>query len=73
MVGADMKLNEIKEAVLAGKVVHWKNGAYRVVCDSIGQWLIVCPSTKGCWGLTWANGVTMNGDESDFFVVLESV
>jgi hypothetical protein len=73
MVCPDMKLNEIKEAVLAGKTVHWKNRLYRVVCDSIGQWLIVCPSTKGCWGLTWANGVTMNGDESDFFVSPESV
>ena len=31
MVCPDMKLNEIKEAVLAGKTVHWKNGAYRVI------------------------------------------
>jgi hypothetical protein len=68
-----MKLNEIKDAVLAGRTVHWKNGLYRVVCDSIGQWLIVCPSTKGCWGLTWADETTMNGKEEDFFVSPESV
>ena len=61
-------LSDIKEAVLAGKTVHWKTEAYRVVCDSIGQWLIVCPSTNGCWGLTWADGVTMNGAIEDFFV-----
>ncbi len=61
-------LSDIKEAVLAGKTVHWKTEAYRVVCDSIGQWLIVCQSTNGCWGLTWADGVTMNGAIEDFFV-----
>jgi hypothetical protein len=68
-----MKLQEIKDAVLDGRTVHWKNHLYRVVCDSIGQWLIVCPSTKGCWGLTWADETTMNGKEEDFFVSPESV
>ena len=63
-----MKLQEIKDAVLAGKTVHWKNRLYRVVHDCVGQWLIVCPSTKGCWGLTWADGVTMNGHQNDFFI-----
>jgi hypothetical protein len=61
-------LFDIKEAVLAGKTVHWKTEAYQVVCDSVGQWLIVCQSTKGCWGLTWADGVTMNGKPEEFFV-----
>jgi len=61
-------LSDIKEAVLSGKTVHWKTEAYRVVHDSVGQWLIVCPSTKGCWGLTWADGVTMNGKPEEFFV-----
>ena len=63
-----MKLEEIKAAVLAGRTVHWKNGAYRVVHDSVGQWLIKCEFNGHCWGLTWANGVTMNGEESDFFL-----
>jgi len=61
-------LSDIKEAVLSGKTVHWKTEAYRVVHDSVGQWLIVCQSTKGCWGLTWADGVTMNGKPEEFFV-----
>jgi hypothetical protein len=63
-----MKLQEIKDAVLAGHTVHWKNRLYRVVHDCVGQWLIVCPSTKGCWGLTWADDVTMNGHQNDFFI-----
>lgn len=63
-----MNLGEIQAAVLAGKTVHWKTPAYQVVCDSVGQWLIVCASTKGCWGLTWADGVTMNGKPEEFFV-----
>lgn len=61
-------LSDIKEAVLSGKIVHWKTPAYQVICDSIGQWLIVCKSTNGCWGLTWADGVTMNEKPEDFFV-----
>jgi len=61
-------LSDIKEAVLSGKTVHWKTPAYQVICDSIGQWLIVCKSTNGCWGLTWADGVTMNEKPEDFFV-----
>jgi len=61
-------LSDIKGAVLAGKTVHWKTPAYQVICDSIGQWLIVCKSTNGCWGLTWADGVTMNEKPEDFFV-----
>jgi len=73
MVGPDMKLNEIKEAVLAGKTVHWKNGAYRVIFDPtrgsvIAGFLIECVLNGDCIGLTWTNGVTMNGEEEDFFV-----
>ena len=63
-----MNKQEIQAAVLAGKTVHWKTPAYQVVCDSVGQWLIVCRSTKGCWGLTWADGVTMNGKPEEFSV-----
>lgn len=73
MVCPDMKLNEIKEAVLAGKTVHWKNGAYRVIFDPtrgsvIAGFLIECVLNGDCIGLTWTNGVTMNGEEEDYFV-----
>jgi hypothetical protein len=74
MVGPDMKLNEIKEAVLAGKTVHWKNGAYRVThSPRTNSFLIECVLNGDCIGLTWTNGVTMNGEEKDFFVAAEEV
>jgi len=72
MVGPDMKLNEIKEAVLAGKVVHWKNHGYRVIyAPKLNDFLIRFDYNDDCIGLTWTNGVTMNGEESDFFVAEE--
>lgn len=67
----NMTLEQIKNAVLSGNTVHWKTAAYTVIRDSIGQWLVVCPSTRGCWGLTWANGVTLNGEPEEFFVAHE--
>lgn len=62
-----MDLESIKSAVLAGKTVHCSSDSYRVVCDSIGQWLIVC--TNGwCCGLTWKDGVTLNGWPEEFYI-----
>lgn len=63
-----MNLDEIKAAVDAGQTVHWANRSYRVVKDSIGQWLIKCDNGY-CIGLTWRDGVTVNGKPEDFFVV----
>lgn len=63
-----MTLEKIKTAVESGQTVHWASGAYNVVKDDIGQWLIVCPSTGGCWGLTKADKVTLNGREDQFFI-----
>jgi hypothetical protein len=63
-----MTLSEIQSAVLAGQKVHWKTKAYEIVHDQIGQWLVVCRSTGGCWGLVWTDGVTVNGKPWDFFV-----
>ena len=63
-----MTLQEIKDAVLAGKTVHWATKAYVVVHDEIGQWLIKCLINDSCIGLTWRDGVTMNGNENEFFV-----
>ena len=63
-----MTLQEIQSAVLAGQTVHWKTKAYEIVHDKIGQWLVVCRSTGGCWGLVWADKTTMNGKPWDFFV-----
>ena len=63
-----MTLSEIQSAVLAGQTVHWKTKAYEIVHDQIGQWLVVCRETGGCWGLVWADKTTMNGKPWDFFV-----
>ncbi len=72
-----MKLDEIKEAVRQGKTVHWMNSLYKVVCvrqfnpekqidPQFEQWLIC---TEGSViGLTWTDGVTMNGKEEDFYI-----
>ncbi len=65
-----MTLQEIKDAVLAGKTVHWSNSAYKVInCD--GDWLIVYnqgEKNENCIGLTWRDGETLNGKEEDFKV-----
>ena len=63
-----MTLDEIKSAVDAGKVVHWKNYAYRVIKDKLGRYLTLCVMNQDCVGLTHRDGVTMNGKPKDFFV-----
>lgn len=63
-----MTLPEIKAAVLAGKRVYWVNPYYQVIHDKLGQWFIWCVLTDHYIGLTWRDGVTMNGREHEFFV-----
>lgn len=63
-----MTLNEIKKAVLQGDTVHWSSQAYTVIVDNKNQWMIKCTLNNYCIGLTWADDVTMNGKESDFFI-----
>ena len=63
-----MKLQDIKAAVLAGKAVHWKNGAYEVIRDGVGQWFIRCCLNGSLSSLTWADGVTMSEKPEDFFL-----
>jgi hypothetical protein len=63
-----MSLNEIKTAVEAGQTVHWANVAYVVVKDRLDQFLIVCKSNNSCVGLTWQDGVTVNGTPEQFFI-----
>lgn len=62
-----MTTQEIKNAVDSGKKVFWKSNAYIVVKDSKGEYLIKCTINNSCIGLTWADNVTLNGKESDFF------
>lgn len=62
-----VKLSEIKAAVEAGKTVHWQSPAYSVIKDSLGQWLIRCSINDYCIGLTWRDGVTLNGEPEHFY------
>ena len=68
-----MTLEEIKAAVLAGKRVCWSGKNYEVILDSIGQWLIRCVDNGNCIGLTWRDGVTMNGKPKEFFIDVKPV
>jgi hypothetical protein len=66
-----MNLQEIKDAVTEGKNVYWANKRYKVVKDKIGQWLITCDGGSAI-GLTHQDGVTMNGEEDEFFMLDEN-
>ena len=64
-----MTLQEIKTAVMAGQTVHWASTLYVVkYASAIDEFLIYCLSNDNCIGLTWQDGVTMNGSEDQFFV-----
>jgi hypothetical protein len=63
-----MTLAQIKAAVDAGKTVHWANEGYVVNKDRNGDYLIVFTSNKSTIGLTWKDGVTMNGKPEEFFL-----
>lgn len=64
-----MTLQEIQAAVMAGQTVHWENTAYVVkYAPAIDEFLIHCLLNETSIGLTWKDGVTMNGKEDQFFV-----
>jgi hypothetical protein len=63
-----MTLEEIKQAIADGKTVHCGNEGYVVVKDRLGQYLIKCTSNGHCVGLTWKDGITLNGKPEEFFV-----
>jgi hypothetical protein len=63
-----MKLQEIKDAVDAGKVVYWKSGAYQVVRSGSGYYISTKGQSPHMIGLTWTDGKTLNGKEEDFFI-----
>ena len=63
-----MNLQEIKDAVKSGQTVYWNSKIYEVIQDKLGQWMIKCTSNNSCIGLTWADEVTLNGKENEFFL-----
>jgi hypothetical protein len=62
-----MTLGQIKMAIAKGQKVYWSDYSYEVVKDNLSKYLIKCKANNHCIGLTWLDGVTMNGEESDFF------
>lgn len=60
-------VQDIKDAVSAGKKVYWSNKGYEVIKDSCGQFAIVFLPNNNCIGLTWRDGTTLNGELKDFF------
>lgn len=66
-----MTLEQIKRAIDEGKDVYWSNKGYKVKKDKLGQYLIVHTGGHSI-GLTWQDGVTMNGKEEDFFMIDEN-
>tara|TARA_R110000851_G_scaffold119517_2_gene247359 strand:+ start:68 stop:274 length:207 start_codon:yes stop_codon:yes gene_type:complete len=67
-----MTIQEIKQAILEGLIVHWSNDSYQVQTsgakDNILNYNIVCLTNNSCTGLTWLDGVTLNGNEQDFYI-----
>lgn len=65
-----MTLEEIKKAVDEGKTVYCGNRNYMVVPyhKNMGSYAIRCLSNRHMIGLTWADNVTLNAKEDDFFI-----
>ena len=66
-----MTLSQIKTAVDQGKTVYWGNKNYQVIKTKFGDYVIRMKQNGHEIGLTWADGVTMNGAEEDFFMEKE--
>lgn len=63
-----MTLDEIVAAVDAGRAVRWANGGYHVIRGATGELLIWCEFNDNCIGLTWQDGVTLNGRPEQFYI-----
>ena len=61
-----MNLDEIKTAIEAGHTVHWSNSGYTVV--KTGDQYLIRHTNGHCIGLTWADNITLNGKEADFYL-----
>ena len=67
-----MTLDEIKKAVLANKTVCWRTEDYTVrMGGAFDEWYIFYRYGKrgeSCIGLTWSDGVTLNGKPEEFYI-----
>lgn len=66
-------LAEIQAAVEAGKTVCVGSDSYVVKKDNIGQWLIVCRLNGYTIGLTHRDGVTMNVQPGECYMLGEAI
>lgn len=68
-----MTLLEIKTSLAMGHRVYWQTLLYEVtsVVSQEGiNYYITCNTTQHKIGLVWADGLTLNGREEDFFLDL---
>jgi hypothetical protein len=63
-----MTLEQIKTALSEGKKVYYCNPAYTVIKDRLNQYLIEYRLNGDVIGLTWRDGVTLNGKEESFYI-----
>ncbi len=67
-----MTLQEIKDALAAGKTVCWANDGYEVratpLKDGRTQYLVRCLANGHCTGLTRLDGVTLNEKPEQFYI-----
>jgi hypothetical protein len=64
-------INEVCEAVKAGRKVHWSNENYVVGVDMLGSWFIAYrPWSKNpnYVGLFYVDGVTTDYNPEDFYI-----
>lgn len=62
-----MNLQQIKDKLSAGIKVYWNNEAHEVTQDNKSQYFITNIYNQYSVGLTWLDGITLNGKESEFF------
>ena len=67
-----MTLQEIKTSIENGQRVYRYNESYQVIKDNKDQYFIEFIPSNQFIGLTWLDGITLNGEEEHFMTVLPS-
>jgi hypothetical protein len=67
-----MTAEEIKQAINQGFRVYWANKSYEVTKGkgALAAEYLIKSDNGTCVGLTWCDGVTLNGDPKKFFTCL---
>ena len=64
-----MELQKIKNELAKGNRVFWSNKNYEVIQSKYTlEYLVKCHLNDSYIGLTWRDGVTMNGEQKDFYM-----